>query len=94
MFLGFLLSPYFYTPAVMALLLQEMPASPVVTHGLQGALAVGGFWFYREDRQRSEERLKCLASDFRETIKENAAANATICSKMDELIRAVKPKGE
>ena len=55
--------------------------------GVMGILAAVLFWFYREDRKKSEEALTTLGKDFRQTVEANTKAISVLC----EVVRIAAP---
>ena len=69
----------YQVPTLLALaFFQALEAPPDLTKWGTGGLAVLMFWFYREDRKRSEEAMKELGKDFREVVEENTRVIATL----------------
>lgn len=64
-------------------LLQATEAPNWATLGIGGVLAGIMFWFYRQDRERSEKRLGDVASDYKSTIQENTKAITRLNEKLD-----------
>lgn len=56
--------------------------------GVGGALAALIFWYYREDRKRSEDRISELGRDFKQTVEGNTA----VMTKLTVLIEQKVPE--
>lgn len=52
--------------------------------GIGGALAVGMFYFYRQDRKDAEEKMRGVIADFRSLIEANTRAMTSLERAIEE----------
>lgn len=70
---------------MLSLLLQAASEVPGwASLGVGGVLAGGMFYFYRQDRKGSEEKLSELSKDFRGIVQENTKAITKLCTFLEE----------